>query len=246
MNSKAFETTNNKMKRLENTYNRYLMKIFSDVQKIVNQYYSVDDPLNIFNLTLALENYRKRLHPYAQKIAIDIIDKLSLTNLKAWQLVNKEIGKELQKSFKNKNSSIFQLTKALYNEEVDLIVTIPQDLAKKAQEWSLKAMTEGTRHEYIGEKISELANENEYIGRRIARTEIAKVNTILTKARAESVGIHKFIWRTARDRIVRDTHAHLEGQIFDFNNPPYIDGEGVHLPGAFPNCRCYAEPIIVN
>jgi SPP1 gp7 family putative phage head morphogenesis protein len=97
------------------------------------------------------------------------------------------------------------------------------------------------------EVAAELARSGEVTEGRatlIARTEIAKANSALTQARAEYVGASHYIWRTAEDGDVRESHAAMNGKIFRFDDPPYVEGEGNHGPGEFPNCRCFAEPII--
>lgn len=97
------------------------------------------------------------------------------------------------------------------------------------------------------EVAAELARTEEVTASRatlIARTEIAKANATLTTARAQFVGATHYIWRTAEDADVRDSHAAMEGKIFRFDDPPYVEGEGNHGPGEIYNCRCYAEPII--
>ena len=80
----------------------------------------------------------------------------------------------------------------------------------------------------------------------IARTEIAKANATLTRARAEAVGVTHYVWRTMGDAQVRPAHDDLDGEIFEFGKAPYVEGEGYHHPGEFPNCRCYAEPIFTE
>ena len=112
------------------------------------------------------------------------------------------------------------------------------------QELALKAVVAGTRSDSIRDEI--LRNNEVTLNRAtlIARTETAKAVSNLTQARAEQAGVTHYIWRTMEDEAVRSSHAELDGKVFAFNNPPFIEGEGNHHPGDFPNCRCYAEPII--
>lgn len=60
----------------------------------------------------------------------------------------------------------------------------------------------------------------------------------LNKELAVNRNAERYIWRTMKDTRVRDDHAHREGQIFTWGNPP---PEG--HPGDAPNCRCWPEPI---
>jgi SPP1 gp7 family putative phage head morphogenesis protein len=70
------------------------------------------------------------------------------------------------------------------------------------------------------------------------------VNATLTRARADFVGATHYVWRTMQDEQVRPAHADLEGEVCSFADPPEVEGEGAHHPGEFPNCRCFAEPIL--
>ncbi len=63
----------------------------------------------------------------------------------------------------------------------------------------------------------------------------------LNEARQRAVGVTHYIWRSADDSKVRSSHAERDDRVFhwDYRFP---DG----LPGEAHNCRCYAEPAIVN
>ncbi len=64
----------------------------------------------------------------------------------------------------------------------------------------------------------------------------------LAKVQQEEVGIKGYIWRTARDSKVRDSHRELEGKYFLWSKGAQMpDGRWVH-PGGDYNCRCVAVP----
>lgn len=79
----------------------------------------------------------------------------------------------------------------------------------------------------------------------IARTETARVSSLLTQARAEHIGSEGYIWRTAHDADVRELHVELEGKFIYWNAPPVAgsSGERAHA-GQIYNCRCWAEVIL--
>ena len=67
----------------------------------------------------------------------------------------------------------------------------------------------------------------------------------MIKDRAVNTGHTRYIWQTAGDQRVRDTHRVLNGKIFDFNNPPIIDELGNRgNPGEDYQCRCIARIIL--
>jgi SPP1 gp7 family putative phage head morphogenesis protein len=78
----------------------------------------------------------------------------------------------------------------------------------------------------------------------IARTEVTSFNANLNAERHQQAGLTEFEWSTSLDERVRPSHAALQGKRFRYDNPPEIPGEGKHLPGAFPNCRCVAVAVV--
>lgn len=73
----------------------------------------------------------------------------------------------------------------------------------------------------------------------IARDQVEKLNSEITRLRQTDAGVEKYVWRTAGDNRVRDEHAAREGEIFQWKSPP-PDGH----PGEAINCRCFAEPVL--
>lgn len=73
----------------------------------------------------------------------------------------------------------------------------------------------------------------------IARDQISKLNGDIAQAQQTDLGIIQYIWRTSLDERVRESHAILEGETFDWDDPPEVGH-----PGEDFQCRCTAEPII--
>ncbi|KFC69211.1 phage head morphogenesis protein, SPP1 gp7 family [Devosia sp. LC5] len=61
--------------------------------------------------------------------------------------------------------------------------------------------------------------------------------SLFTKALGDDRPTTHYVWRSAGDERVRDTHAALSGQVFAWSDPP-PHGH----PGSEPNCRCWPEP----
>lgn len=91
----------------------------------------------------------------------------------------------------------------------------------------------------------------------IARTEIAKLNGQITKARQESIGIQEYTWRTVGDERVRKRHEVLDGKVCRWDNPSvYRESNGTEWksraaiggyighPGQDYMCRCTAAAHI--
>lgn len=75
--------------------------------------------------------------------------------------------------------------------------------------------------------------------RLIARDQTLKLNGRLHQHKQTSLGVTEYIWRTARDSKVRDTHRALEGTKQEWAHPP-----GPGHPGEDIQCRCVAEPVL--
>ncbi len=74
----------------------------------------------------------------------------------------------------------------------------------------------------------------------IARNQVVKLNAQINRHRAEAANSESYVWTTQGDDRVRDEHADLDGETFDYDSDG--DPEEGH-PGDAPNCRCLAYPI---
>lgn len=190
-------------------------------------------------MILALKNYGYQLEPWAQKIADKVVSRVERENRALWR------GAGLSNAAIKVGDNIARETaRRLAGEQVELITSIPTRMAERVQRWAHEAQTGGRRASEVAEAIANSTVVGESRAKLMARTEIAKANATLTRARAESVGVTHYVWRTMEDSAVREAHEQMDGLIFEFAVAPYVEGEGYHHPGEFPNCRCYAEPII--
>ena len=121
-------------------------------------------------------------------------------------------------------------------------------------------MMEILNHKYTSTLIEEVAKGNlsrgsfkkmlEKHGHKqagvIARTETAKLQTAITRTRAENVGSVAYTWISSKDKRTRPSHRMMD-KVIVFWRP---DGEKPLLDnmrgdaGEFPNCRCDAQPIV--
>lgn len=165
----------------------------------------------------------------------------SSQSLKMYNLLINEINEGLKQDI---NSQIIS--------NAELIRTLPTDVARKVV-FDIKDYTfEGMRAEAIADLIRDKTNQHAGASARlIARTEVSKTTTALTRARAENLGLNWYVWRTEMDGDrVRKSHRIMEGVIVNWNNPPSPEqlakekSEGYYHAGEIWNCRCYPEPLI--
>ena len=230
-------------KKVEREYYQSLRTVATRVQSIIDKYYNILDPTSVNKVVIELYRYSETLEPWAQRLARRMMGQVNSYNLQDWTKVSEMLGKAFKRGYAKKDG-IYRIATNLQNEQVKYIKTLPQKAAARVQALSRKQITEGLRHEELAARIMKSYDIVEFRARCLARTEVAKANTALTAGRAQSVGCTHFIWRTAGDEIVRESHKELNGKVCSFANPPYIPGEGAHLPGDVFNCRCWIEPII--
>lgn len=192
-------------------------------------------------LIKALADYSEALTPWANRVVSQILGAVEKNNARSWASATSKMSRELRGFIESRVGAV--ATK-LQSDQVVLIKSLPIEAGVRAQNLAREAALGGKRADDVAREIEATEQVTSSRAALIARTEIAKANASFTQARAESAGITHYIWRTATDGDVRESHAELEGEIFAFANPPNIEGEGAHHPGEFPNCRCFAEPII--
>jgi len=78
-----------------------------------------------------------------------------------------------------------------------------------------------------------------------ARNQIANFNSLMTKARAQNLGITEALWITSRDERVRPCHKVRDKKKFTLSEGLYSSCDGRSLlPGVDYQCRCTYELII--
>lgn len=130
-------------------------------------------------------------------------------------------------------------------DNVDLIQTIPHDTLGRMQEVVLKSYLDGKSVTEIAKDIQKEYRTTKSHARLLARDQVGKLNAQITKHQQESAGVKKYIWRTAGDGRVRDSHRELNNTTHSWDDPPVVDrktGRRAH-PGEDYQCRCVALPV---
>lgn len=200
-----------------------------------------------------LEAYSKKLGPWAQAQSAKLLEQVQRSNKRAYQNKSKAIGEEI--TLEANDSHIGIIARALMEEQVALIRSIPIEAGRRAQDIALKSVLAGKRAAPDEDTIAELQKqmgmtEEVAINRAtlIARTETARSNAAINQARAMSVGSSQYRWHNSGDGAVRHSHKiykgkPLQGRIFSWDDPPTLSDGMTGHPGTFPNCRCFAEPV---
>lgn len=128
-------------------------------------------------------------------------------------------------------------------ENVQLITSIPSQFFDQLEREVFEHVRRGDSIVAFQRSLAERYDVSLSRATLIARDQTSKLNGVLTEVTHTQLGITGYIWRTAGDARVRDTHAELDGKSFDYASPPVISRKGTRgNPGFDFNCRCYAEP----
>lgn len=229
-------------KRAESRYGVALRKLAATVRHIIEAFPTANaETMSV--LQAHLKRYAETIDPWARSVARRMLADVSLRDARAWEEHSRSMGRAIKREIDMAPTGA--VMRRLEAEQVHLIKTIPLEAAEQVQQLAIESLSTGERYETIRSKVEALGSDTRWKATRIARTEISRASSNLTQARAQFIGSDSYIWRTAGDSDVRDTHAAMEGKVFRWDSPPVVDkGRPAYHAGCFPNCRCYAEPII--
>lgn len=229
-----------KSSKIELRYMRALRGVAREVGRIVRGFEpGVAESARQVRETL--NHYAEIIRPWARETARRVAVSINHEDAKVWNVQAREMSRELKKELKS--APVGQELNRFLNENVELITSLPVEAGNRVHELTQQALVDSSRASEIKKEILRTGEVTASRAELIARTEVSRTASGLTQVRAESVGSEAYIWRTARDADVRDSHRHMEGKVVHWDNPPTLDGMVGHA-GQFPNCRCYPEPIV--
>ena len=206
--------------------------------------------INSHGMIDALERYAKLIEPWARRQSSKMLETVQNSNTRAYNNKAKAIGSELKKQFSDKELH-GAMVRALQEEHVKLITSIPLEAGQRAQKLALEAALAGRRdvpdQTMIDQIQKELGVSTDVAVNRaklIARTEVAKANAMINQVRAEAIGSTHYDWTTSHDGAVRDSHKKMHGKTFAWDSPPEVETGQYYHPGEIYNCRCYAASIL--
>lgn len=245
--TKAEKATFAKVRRAEEDYARQLRKIARHVGEIIKGH-PVDNPGAIPGLQNALERYSILIRPWARTTARSMLANVSRRDEQVWSELTKTMGRALRAEIRNAPTG--EMLRTMLEEQVELIASIPIEAGQRVHNLVLKGLEGASRGEEVVKEIRRSTEVSESLATLIARTEIGRVASGLTMARAVHIGSDGYIWRNVGDADVRPLHrSHNRGGIADkfyrWDDPPVSGSKGERsIPGAIYNCRCYPEVVI--
>lgn len=231
-----------KVRRAELQYGVKLRKIAKHVGEIIRAF-PPGDPRSLPEINRVLNGYAEILEPWANSLAAGMLADVKYRDDKMWASVTSEMGEAMRAELMT--APMQETMKRLQREQVTLITSLPREASERVHKLTMEGLVTGARADEIKKMIMRSGEVTESRATLIARTEVGRASTELGKARAQHVGSDGYIWRTARDMDVRQSHKKMEGKFVRWNNPPTLDGLTGHA-GCVPNCRCYPEPVLPN
>lgn len=246
-------------KKIEAEYYQELKQISEAMKQIVNErllpalkakegeYTSdgiIDDIMMIFEAIRHAGSMKNAI-----QIASEMVRLLDTNDReKVLHQLNSKIGVDLPAMFAKEG--LEPIVKANIAKNATLIKSIPEEFVKNIESIIYSGVSSGATYKSIENQIKGIDGIRSVFGKLddriklIARNEVSSINGQINKTRMQNIGVTKFEWVTAGDERVRDSHARLDGQVFDWNNPPTNErGERI-IPGQDFNCRCQSIAVI--
>jgi SPP1 gp7 family putative phage head morphogenesis protein len=199
--------------------------------------------VNMVVMQAALKAYSLAVEPWAKNQARKMLATIENSNKRAMRENAKAVGHGMRLIAE---SAVGAAAAKLMDEQVELIKSIPIRAGERAQKLAMEAVISGERASEVAKRLAKSGKVAESDANLIARTEVARANSVLTQSRATAIGSTHYIWRTSKDSAVRHSHAEMEGKVERWDEPPTLSDGMTGNPGTFPNCRCYPEPLFTD
>ncbi len=218
--------------------------------KSLNNQYATDGFVDQINLVIqAIANkYTSTVNLFAKSTAEKVVGGIATKNQGAFnRSIEKAVGVDLSTVLVDEGLNDF--LSAQVSKNAALIKSIPSEYIKSIETVVMNGVANGQRWESIAREIGgikDISSVNGKLQNRIkliARNETSSINASINKRRNEQLGVKSFKWQTAMDERVRESHARINGNVYDWDDLPTVDGVKTS-PGMPINCRCVAIPVI--
>lgn len=229
-------------KQIKKIYENVFKQVFNR-SNLTNLYKGSTDQIELQMVKFASS---KQYQEFAKKFAIELAKKGLNSQRGIWRKYFEAAKKSryiaLPKTF---NEFELNVMKKAVENNFKMITSIPNEVMNNF------------KYKYINTLINEVAKNNISRGsfrkqlektgnthaKVIARTEAAKLQTVILQNRALDLGSVAYIWLASNDKRTRPSHKAMNGVVVFWNhNKPLLDNMTGHA-GEFPNCRCSPQPI---
>lgn len=232
-------------KQIKDIYSVVFKKVYSKAR--VNKL-SQGDYLDIVEAVTILESsddYNKFATKFAKELAKKGINNKRGLWRKYYQAAKKLHYIALPKTYTEYEANV--MSEAV-KQNFTMIKTIPRELLKVLEHKYTSTLIEEVAKGKLnrGSFQRQLEQHGWTNAKLIARTETAKLQTVILQTRATELGSVAYIWRASNDRRTRPSHREMNDVVVFWRPPmqkPLRDNMRGNA-GEFPNCRCSPQPIL--
>lgn len=228
-------------RKTEQRYGISLRKLAATIAHIITDY-PTQTRADLGKLAKFLAQYAEQIDPWAHAVAKRMLREVNLKDARSWEQHSREMGRTLRRELQNAPTGA--TLAQLQDQQVTLIKSLPLEASVKVHEMAMQSLVSGERYSDIRKRVQGLGDITRSRATLIARTEVSRASSNLTQARAEFIGSEGYIWRTVGDSDVRKSHRRMNGKFIRWDSPPEVDPGKRYHAGCFPNCRCWAEPVL--
>jgi SPP1 gp7 family putative phage head morphogenesis protein len=178
------------------------------------------------------------------KLASMTLEKASLDNSRLfYNAVSRSIGIDPSEIMKKEISRPF--TNALIQETSQWAKKLRDDCLAEFTARTLRAMSQGNSIDDIMKEFSGMVETRKNHAKFVARTQIANFNAIMSKNRAQNLGVTEADWLGHDDGRERPCHKARNGKRFKLSEGLFSKCDGKWLlPGTDYQCRCKARYVL--
>ena len=250
--------------RIELAFKRNLRHIAQEIIRHVD----LNADIDTMQRTLMALAHTPEFTRFAESAAVKMVTGLFDDQGRTWRQAAKANMKSrtlYQAMQRELQGATGRLLMAQIQRNAGIIKTLPLHISLDVTDYIQRETMKGRRASAIAEEILErFPAHTKARAELIARTEVSKTQTTLTESRSRLYGVNWYVWRAVGgkggDGRTRKSHRNMSGVLVSWDDPPapedlfpvigkngrkYRNTLGHYHAGCCPNCRCYAEPVIV-
>lgn len=198
--------------------------------------------------------FDKLFNFYSRKLSkkmIDSMGKISKSNL---HTSLKQLSGGLSLNTGLVPDDLKTVAKALIEENVSLIKSIPSEYFTQITGSVMRSITTGNGLPNLLKDLNKYSNQNKRRIKNLALDQTRKAYNTINRQKMEALGIKQFEWvHSGGGQFPRKSHIAMNGNIYNFDDLPIINKEQVNrgyespirgIPGQAINCGCTMVPVI--
>lgn len=251
-------------RRIENAFRRSLLVIADKIIASMTGLTATSDIRNVLEKLTRSPEFKV----FTENAARKMVTGLMSSQRNAWRQSaarNSAQSRKMYNYLQNElKGPLGRRVRELIKHNTSLIRTLPLDIATDVTAYVARETEKGRRASDIAKEIQKMfPTHTRARAELIARTQTSMTQADITRARAERLGIHWYVWQpvggAAGDGRTRHSHKEMSGVLVNYNDPPapedlfptfsktgkrHKNSLGHYHAGCCPNCRCYAAPVV--